>query len=380
MPQNKSHHFVPHFYLRYFTRDGKRIDLFNISRKGLIRNAPLKGQCCRDYFYGKNIEHEQSLAETEGQTAELFRCIFRERRLPRPFTAGHVLLCFHVVTQANRTLSAANTLNELIDGMWKEILKHDPRAPKEGLQDVLIGYEDPGLVAIGHAMKTFPLLMDLEMRLLLAPKVAEFITSDNPIVMYNKFLGWRTVGSNTGIASKGLVIFLPICPILTLVMFDKNVYHFGGSKSTTVALASQKDVHELNVFQAASATENVYLYSSAANIYKVVDKAIPFRQAKKGIVQVVAENEHAQGKSELIQTSHKDLRTDADLSFLRVHKHASRWLREMQAEKYQKAVLIRNETYMQRFQDHDNAVKAGTATYEDVIAAIYGKNVDDNTF
>ncbi len=380
MPQNKSHHFVPRFYLRYFTTDGKRIDLFNISHKRFIRNAPLKGQCCRDYFYGKNIEHEQGLAETEGQTAELFRLIFGERRLPRPFTAGHVLLCFHIVTQANRTLSAANTLNELIDGMWKEILKHDPKAPQEGLQDVLIGYEDPGLVAIGHAMRTYPLLMDLEMRLLLAPKGTEFITSDNPIVMYNKFFGWRTVGSNTGIASKGLAILFPICPFLTLVMFDKDVYHFGGSKSTAVALASQKDVFELNVLQAASATENVYLYSSAANIYKVVDKAIPFRQAKKGIVQVVAENEDAHGKSELIQTSHRDIRTDADISFLRVHKFASRWLREMQAEKYQKAVFLRNEKYMQRFEDHDNAVKAGTAAYEDMITAIYGKGVGDHTF
>jgi len=380
VPDNKNHHYVPRFYLRYFTSQEKCIDLFNVRTKKLIKKAPIKGQCCRDYFYGKNIENEKSLSAVEGQIANTFRAIFERRRLPSSFTAGHLLLCFHIVTQAYRTQYAADTLDELTDGMWKEILKHDPKVPKENLKDVQIKYEDPALVALGHAMRAFPLLMDLEMGVLLAPRGSEFITSDNPIVMSNKFMNWRRLGSNTGIASKGLQILFPICPILTLVMYDKDVYHFGRSKSSAIEVASAQDVHELNVLQMVSASKNVYLFSPAANVFKVAEHAMRFRRTKKGLVQVVAQTEDEKGKSELIQTSHEDIRTDARLDFLRIHSQAKRWLGAFRSEKYQKAVVLRNDHYWERFQAHENAIGAGDAKFEDMVSAIYGKAVQDGTF
>lgn len=380
MPDNKNHHYVPRFYLRYFTSQEKCIELFNLRTKRLIKKAPIKGQCCGDYFYGKNIGYEKSLGEAEGQIANTFRAMFELRRLPRPFTAGHLLLCFHIVTQAYRTQYAADTLDELTDGMWKEILKHDPKVPQASLKDVLIGYDNPGLVALGHAVRAFPLLMDLEMALLLAPRGSEFITSDNPVIMSNKFMNWRSLSSNTGIASKGLQIFLPICPFLTLVMYDNGVYHFGSNKSTALQVASAQDVHDLNVLQIVSASENVYLFSPAANVFKVSEHAMKFRRGKKALVQVVAQKEDEKGKSELIQTSHEDIRTNARLDFLRVHNQAKRWLEAFRSEKYQKAVVLRNEHYFERFQAHEKAIKAGDAKFEDMVSAIYGKAVQDGTF
>ena len=58
MPANKSHHYVPKLYLRNFTRpeNSKSITLYNIEKKRLISNAPIKGQCCRDYFYGNETD------------------------------------------------------------------------------------------------------------------------------------------------------------------------------------------------------------------------------------------------------------------------------------------------------------------------------------
>lgn len=63
MPDNKNHHYVPRFYLRHFTPNEKCIDLFNLQTQKLILKAPIKGQCCRDYFYGKNKDHEKSLGQ-----------------------------------------------------------------------------------------------------------------------------------------------------------------------------------------------------------------------------------------------------------------------------------------------------------------------------
>jgi hypothetical protein len=63
----------------------------------------------------------------------------------------------------------------------------------------------------------------------------------------NKFMQWRTFGSNTGMASKGLQVLLPIWPRITLVMYDRDVYRFGRTKNDSATWASREQVHELNV-------------------------------------------------------------------------------------------------------------------------------------
>lgn len=380
MPDNKSHHYVPRFYLKNFSRSGKNIDLFNIDRGQLIRNAPIKGQCCRDYFYGKSPEQEKSLSSVEGEVATLFKIIMDQVRLPHPFTAGHLLLCFHIATQANRTQYAADSVNELVDGMWREILKHDPKVTPDMLQQVRFGYDNPGLISLGYAALGFPLLMDLECRVLLSPRGSEFITSDNPIVMYNQFMHWRTEGSHTALASKGLQVFFPMWPFLTLVMYDRDVYHFGGAKSALVHMASPRDVHELNMLQFISATKNVYTFSPAANIFKVAQDAIRLRRKKKVEVKAFPQPDESGRKSEIIATSHQDIRTNAMLSFMRVHKNAKSWLRKFQAQRYQQVAVVRDEALMERFEKYTEAVKKGEAVQEDAIKCIFGRSVLDGTF
>jgi len=380
VPDNKSHHYVPRFYLRNFSRSGKSVDLFNIDSQRLIKNAPIKGQCCRNYFYGKNPENEKSLSAAEGEVAQLFRLINQQVRLPHYFTAGHLLLCFHIATQANRTQYAADALNALTDGMMREIMKHDRKVTQDMLAQVRFGYDDPALITTAYGALSFPLLMDLECRVLLAPRGTEFITSDNPIVMYNQFMLWRTDGSNTGIASKGLQIFFPIWPFLTLVMYDRDVYHFGRAKSSHVYMASAIDVHELNMLQVAAASENVYTFTSAANIFKVTQDAAKYRRKKKAVVRTFPQPSEDNRKSELIATSHEDIRMNAMLGFMRVHKHARAWLKDFRSQRFQRAVVVRNQALVERFEAHIKAVKDGTAATEDAIKSIFGKSIVDGTF
>lgn len=380
MPGNKNHHYVPRFYLRNFSRSGKSVDLFNIDSNQLIKNAPIKGQCCGDYFYGKNLEHEKSLSAAEGEVATLFKTINEQLRLPHYFTAGHLLLCFHIATQGARTQYAADVMDEITDGMWKEVLKHEPTVTKDMLAQVKIGYDNPALVSIGHAALSFPLLMDLECRALLAPPGTEFITSDNPVVMYNQFMLRRTVGSNTGIASKGLQIFFPIWPFLTLVMYDRDVYHFGRAKSELVHIASAMDVHELNMLQVIAATKNVYTLTPAANIFKVAQDAAKYRRKKKVVVKAFPQANEGDRNSELIATSREDIRTGAMLGFMRVHKRPKTWLKNFNAQAYQQAAVVRDEAIVARFEAHVKAVKGGKTAPEDVIKNIFGKPVVDGTF
>ena len=59
MAQNKNQHYIPKFYFKQFSQNGKTICVFNISKELSIENAPITGQCSKDYFYSKNIEVEK---------------------------------------------------------------------------------------------------------------------------------------------------------------------------------------------------------------------------------------------------------------------------------------------------------------------------------
>lgn len=190
--------------------------------------------------------------------------------------------------------------------MTREIIKHDPSITQDMLAQVKFGYDNPALISTAQGAIGFPLLMDLECRVLLAPRGTEFITSDNPVVMYNQFMLWRTEGSNTGMASKGLQIFFPIWPFLTLVMYDRDVYHFGRAKLAPVHMASVMDVHELNMLQVAAASKNVYTLTSAANIFKVAQDAVKYRRKKQAVIKTFPQPNEGDHKSELIMISHED--------------------------------------------------------------------------
>ncbi|WP_107355944.1 DUF4238 domain-containing protein [Rhodopseudomonas palustris] len=68
MPDNKNQHYVPRCLLKPFTLngDGRSINVFNMARERSIANAPVKSQCSRDYFYGRDdLRSEKVLADLE---------------------------------------------------------------------------------------------------------------------------------------------------------------------------------------------------------------------------------------------------------------------------------------------------------------------------
>src|SRR5205823_6356153 len=77
MPSHKNQHFVPRCHLKPFT-DGARgaaINVFNITSDRGIRNAPVKSQCSKHYFYGRDLEVEKILQEIEGRYSRFIQDI-----------------------------------------------------------------------------------------------------------------------------------------------------------------------------------------------------------------------------------------------------------------------------------------------------------------
>jgi len=80
MPDNKKQHYVPKFYLRFFSQDGKNISLYNLKTKKVHCDVPLSSQCYEDYFYG-NIEIEKNNSQLEGKYSEIIKKIISKGKL-----------------------------------------------------------------------------------------------------------------------------------------------------------------------------------------------------------------------------------------------------------------------------------------------------------
>src|SRR6266481_2888270 len=75
MADFKRQHYVPKCYFKPFSveKTGAAINLVNISRYKHVRNAPIKGQFARDYFYGEELVLEKWLQQHEGDYAGVIR-------------------------------------------------------------------------------------------------------------------------------------------------------------------------------------------------------------------------------------------------------------------------------------------------------------------
>ncbi|MBD8091749.1 DUF4238 domain-containing protein [Pseudomonas fluorescens] len=270
MPANKKHHYVPRVYLKNFSINDKTINLYNLSRDIVIREGKLKSQCYRDYLYGVEDGMEKALGLIEGQAAKLFRDIRRELKPPQPGSVAFGSFLTFVFFQRNRTLYAARALNEMFVGMAQKIISYRPDIPKDIFEKVSIEVIEPAVHALVAANQSLHFAMDLSCKLLLAKKGSEFITSDNPVVFYNQALEACQTHNGLGIASKGLQIFFPISPEISILFYDASIYKVGGRREQSVQVTEQHDMDQINILTLANAEENIYfLTSDRINLGKI---------------------------------------------------------------------------------------------------------------
>ena len=75
---------MPRFYLRPFSEndEGKIIRLLNIGSGRVVNSAPLKNQCSRDYFYGKDFRYESNIQKIESEYAGVLNDISKMHSMP----------------------------------------------------------------------------------------------------------------------------------------------------------------------------------------------------------------------------------------------------------------------------------------------------------
>lgn len=269
MADYKRQHYVPRFYLKYFSNhnDKKSIGIYNLKSSKYIPNGSLKEQAYIDYFYGKDGHIESILKEMEDLTAKIFPKIIDNISCPSFGSENYAILLTFIIFLAARTKFAADAADDFLDKTIKTIYKRDPRV-KDFLKEVVIKYNNAPAFVLSVTSQILPIAFDLHIILLQNNTNTKFITSDNPVVKYNQFLEHRnTVGSNVGLSTKGLQIFFPLTPDFCILFYDITVYKIGNRKQTVIIVSDTNDIDQLNKLQIINAYNNVFFNEQITKEY-----------------------------------------------------------------------------------------------------------------
>jgi hypothetical protein len=359
MPEKKKQHFVPQFYMRNFSADTekKKVSLYNFGSEKRIDDIPIKDQNYDDYFYGKDGEIEDALGLIEGKAADVIADIISRSELPARMSDGHITLLIFALFQAGRTPTAAAEIEELSEKLMKEIMKADPKltASAEGVH---IKVKNAPAMSLQTVAATHVFALDLKWKLLLNNTNRLYITSDHPAVMYNQFLEKRkTIGSNIGLAVKGMQFFLPLGPRHLLMIYDDGVYRIGGRKHLESTIEAQElDVSALNALQTANADELLY-FSPDTEPDHVIEAIVSGRMhhvVEKASVKTYEGTTAASGK--LIHSSRTDLRIGLALPSVVIQPSAAG------PPLGNGAVIERDPEFVEMCRDFCNMVQAGRYT------------------
>jgi hypothetical protein len=249
---NKNQHYVPRCYLKPFTQGGGggAINLFNIDSDRHIKNAPVKSQCSGDYFYGKDLALEKALQATEGAYAA---CASRVQNLGYQLNeADRTQLRRFWLLQYVRTDAASRRVAEMSSGMVSRAGVSDPSFSlqiKEAVQIAMRVYVDE-----------IRSIDDLKVCLMRNKTDVEFVTSDDPAILTNRWLLTSSMHRRRtfGLGTAGALFLLPIAPRICAVGYDGDV-HSIEHKDGWVDIRAERDVDAINEHQLLNCRANIFL-------------------------------------------------------------------------------------------------------------------------
>jgi hypothetical protein len=365
MSKKKNQHYVPQFYLRNFSKDEKSLNLFNISNKKNIIGDSIRNQCSDDYFYGKDEIIENTFQNIEDVSGELIRKIILEKYIPQLKSQDHTILQLFIVTLHSRTKFKYEELDEIIDKMGKSTLEMYPDVDKKLLSKVVVKFDYPLQFSLLNAFSSYHLAQDLRIHLLVNGSNIDFITSDHPVVYYNKWAENIKNFGAIGLASKGLLILLPLSPKILLLLYDPAIYKIGNIKDSISYINKNEDIDNINLLQWLSSNDNIYYYNESdfSKISIDSEKNIPLRNREKVMIQ---ERDDSKSGKLIGFHSHK-LKMKLNVSVIKLRKQAKR------IDEGDRILKIRNPlllTAVREFRKHVDARKYAITEWNEFIKEI----------
>lgn len=271
MATQKNQHYVPQFYQRRFSLDGKTIGSYVFRKERMVDQAPIKHQASQDYFYTKDTDQENnievSLGALEAMTQKVMEKVDANPRKALDKIDDSTLYVFTIL-QLGRTIAHANNIQNTAETVVKQLLKEvilhrqsNNEKDVKGLSEdeidkYSLSFQSLGGFSLGIQAQMIPTCVDLEQKLLINNTGHAFVTSDNPAVQYNMFFE-RMGLDESGMGCRGVIIFMPLSPELAIVLYDGKVYKIGNKRQAYAEITNKRDVEELNKLTAVNAFRTI---------------------------------------------------------------------------------------------------------------------------
>lgn len=272
MAQYKNQHFIPQYYFRNFSKDDNTICLFNLNNERFVQDAPIRGQCSENYFYGQDPSLEMIFSNLESEAQKKIMKIINQGTINSLSDEEKQHLKSHILFQRGRTKLMyeieLDLANRLLDTLKPSIYQEAVESGKDISWEAIEGTKitSKGWNSLAISMLGGLLLFDLNMVLLINKTKADFIFSDNPVILHNSFFNYSINGCTTGYTNTGLQIFYPITSKLMILLYDPSYYII---KRDDIKLNKAKDIHRINGLQILHCDKNLYFenISSKDKIY-----------------------------------------------------------------------------------------------------------------
>jgi Protein of unknown function (DUF4238) len=251
MPALKNQHFVPRCLLRPFTlaENDRSINLYNLNHRRPITKASIKGQCARDYLYGKDGKIEKMLSRVESRYSLIMRGIIEGTKEDEGVLDD---LRYFTYLQLVRTEMAVNRARFAYEKMHAGVFGEDAEDPSTPSNHQLM------IDSLKRCVDTYRYISDLKPRLIENRTKTEFVISDDPSIFTNRFTFQRLKDRSFGIGSSGALFLMPLTPHLCFVCYDGQVYTAPNLINGRIVVTKSNDAEAVNELQYLNAAENIY--------------------------------------------------------------------------------------------------------------------------
>jgi hypothetical protein len=324
----KNQHYIPKFYLRNFSfeHNQKQIGLYHVGRDFFYSKAKLKTQGSKTFYYGQDGTLENSLSKVEGIISRSIRRIISTIELPPAKSKDHLNLLYFTALTHLRNPVAINQLKDSIEQMRTALLEEDSRTDIDKLIPSLT-HEQAIQMALSPIGQIVDIMSDLDYKLILNRTDNPFISSDFPVVKYNRFLEklkWQH--GKTGYGTVGLQIFIPLNPNIMIVFFDRRIYKVGNKKDKFIELTDTLDIDKLNELQVINCFTTLFFNEIVTNDYMdcLIRKSSKYECAnvattKMSYLVMPGEDINDLKHKNLIVSGSTDCETELEISGIKMH-------------------------------------------------------------
>lgn len=277
MAEKANQHFVPQFYFRFFSSDGKSICVLNRSDGRIFPTAPIKGQSSKRYFYG-DATIESELSQIEGIFSQTLRKLKQDLNFDGTDHNEHLLLMQNIMLQRSRTLAEREKIKPMQDRLLQlhlecaitndETLSEERKTEFYKLtQEIEADPQQYQGMQMSMAIESANHLMDLHPVLLHNKTNRPFIFGDAPVVFSNPHMKQIKMRGVLGMSTPGLIVYYPIGPNHCVMLFDEVIYKIKGLRQTQLTIKNLQDVMALNKLQIHNALQAIYFSSTTFKDY-----------------------------------------------------------------------------------------------------------------